>query len=202
MWLRFRVVHVRVRFALVVATSLLLLAALSAVVLAGRPVPDHNGLEGAIRPKIPVQDFSLRDQDGDLVHLGQFRGKVVMLTFLYSTCRDSCPVTAMQMKGAMDLLGHDVPALAVSVDPANDTPLNAKRFLLREGLTGRMSFLLGSARQLQRVWTHYGIRPRGNRYDHSAYVLLLDRTGRQRVGWPVSELTPEGLEHDLRVLGA
>ena len=194
--------HVRVRFALVVAASLLLLAALSAVVLAGRPAPDHHGLEGSIRPKIPVQDFRLRDQDGDLVHLGQFRGKVVMLTFLYSTCRDSCPVTAMQMKGAMDLLGHDVPALAVSVDPANDTPLNAKRFLLREGLTGRMSFLLGSARQLRRVWTHYGIRPRGSRYDHSAYVLLLDRTGRQRVGWPVSELTPEGLAHDLRVLGA
>ena len=49
------------------------------------------------------------------------RGKPVVVAFLYSTCRDTCPLQAQQIKGALNELGSDVPALAVSVDPANDT---------------------------------------------------------------------------------
>ena len=36
--------------------------------------------------------------------------------------------------------------------------------------------------------------------EHTAYVVLLDRAGRQRVGFPFDKLTPEGLAHDLRRL--
>jgi protein SCO1/2 len=49
----------------------------------------------------------------------------------------------------------------------------------------------------------YGIQPQGRgkeAFDHSAYVLLIDRQGRQRIGHPVSQLRPEGLAHDVRVL--
>jgi protein SCO1/2 len=100
----------------------------------------------------------------------------------------------------MNDLGHDVPALAVSVDPRNDTPLNAKRFLLKHALVGRMRFLLGSRSELAPIWKAYGIQPQGSKFDHSAYVLLIDKRGRQRVGFPMSELTPEGLAHDVKVL--
>ena len=65
-----------------------------------------------------------------------------------------------------------------------------------------MRFLLGDRAQLQPIWKAYGVRPHGTAFDHSAYVLLIDRHGRQRIGFPVQQLTPEGLAHDIRRLQA
>ena len=105
-----------------------------------------NGFAGGLRPAIPPKDFTLRDQDGRMVSLRALRGQVVVLTFMYSTCQDTCPVTATTIRGALDDLGHDVPALAVSVDPAHDTPNSAEAFLVKRSLSGgRMRFLLGRA---------------------------------------------------------
>ena len=199
--------NARIRLALVVAAMLALAAAAGVTVFARsgeRSDPDAGtGFAGAVRPAIPPKDFRLRDQDGEWVSLRSFRGRVVVLTFLYTTCRDTCPLTATQIRGALDDLDRDVPALAVSVDPANDTPERARRFLFRRGLAeDRMRFLLGSRDQLAPVWRAYGIRPQGAAFEHSAYVLLVDKRGRQRVGFPVAELTPEGLAHDIRRLQA
>jgi protein SCO1/2 len=194
----------RLRLAIFVTATLVLLAALGVTLLA-RPSGDENSVAfaGAQRPEIPPQDFRLRDQDGKPVSLRQFRGKVVVLTFMYTTCKDTCPLTATQIRGALDDLDHDVPALAVSVDPVNDTPARAKQFLFQRGLgDDRMRFLLGSRAQLQPIWKAYGIRPQGDAFDHSAYVLLIDRHGRQRIGFPVQQLVPEDLAHDIRRLQA
>jgi protein SCO1/2 len=200
-------VNARIRLALVVAALLALAAAAGVTVFArsggGSDEPGQAGFAGAVRPAIPPQDFRLRDQDGEPVSLRALRGRVVVLTFLYTTCRDTCPLTATQIRGALDDLDGDVPALAVSVDPANDTPDRARRFLFQRGLAkDRMRFLLGSRDQLAPVWRAYGIRPQGAAFDHSAYVLLVDKRGRQRVGFPVAQLTPEGLAHDIRRLQA
>lgn len=164
-----------------------------------------EGFAGAQTPaSIPPQDFTLHDQDGKLVRLGSYRGEVVIVTFLYSTCRDTCPLIAQQIRGALNQLRTPVPALAVSVDPANDTPLNARRFLVKQSVDGRIRFLLGTRAQLAPVWRDYGVQPqtelRAAPSDHTAYVVLVDRTGRQRVGFPASELTPEALAHDIRRL--
>ena len=98
---------------------------------------------------------------------------------MYSTCKDTCPLTAQQIKGALDQVGKAVPTLAISVDPANDTQLNARRFVNQQGLTKRMRFLLGTRAQLQPIWKAYGIRPQGRgtgtEFDHSAYVVLVDK---------------------------
>jgi protein SCO1/2 len=163
-----------------------------------------TGFAGFVRPDIPPKDFRLTDQDGAPVDLASDRGKVVVLTFMYSRCQDTCPITASQIRGALDQLGRDVPVLAVSVDPANDTQDSARRFLVRQHVAGRMRFLLGSRSQLAPVWGAYGIQPQGKgtgrAFDHSAYVLLVDKRGRQRVSFPVAQLTPEALAHDLRRL--
>jgi protein SCO1/2 len=185
-------------------------AAIVAVVVAsgnsgggGRQVTIQHGFAGALRPAgIPPADFRLRDQDGRMAALAAYRGRPVIVTFMYSTCRDTCPLMADQIRGALDALGHDVPTLAVSVDPAGDTPLNTKTFLARHGLTGRARFLLGTRARLAPVWRAYGIRPQRNSDAHSAYVLLIDKRGRQRVAFPASELTPEGLAHDVKALQA
>jgi protein SCO1 len=194
----------RVRLALMVVATLAIMAAAGVLVFArGEPAAQvgASGFAGSLRPDIPPKDFTLRDQDGRRVSLRRYRGRVVVLTFLYSTCRDTCPVTATTIRGALDELGHDVPALAVSVDPAQDSPDSAEAFLVKQGMSaGRMRFLLGSRSQLAPVWRAYGIRPQGNGFEHSAYVLLIDKRGRQRVSFPVSRLTDAGLAHDIRRL--
>jgi protein SCO1 len=195
----------RARIALFVFATLVLLGA-AGLTLFGRPADQATsarGFAGAIRPDIPPKDFRLRDQDGRAVSLRQFRGRPVVLTFMYTTCRDTCPLTATQIRGALDDLGHDVPALAVSVDPVNDTPERARRFLFQRGLSqDRMRFLLGTRAQLQPIWKAYGVRPQAAAFDHTATVVVIDGRGRQRVGFPVAELVPEDLAHDIRRLEA
>ena len=195
--------------ALMVAATLVLAACAGVLLFAGGDSDTSSSgsaFAGSVRPDIPPKDFVLHDQDGKRVRLSDYRGQVVVVTFLYSTCQDTCPVTASQIRGALDDLGKDVPALAVSVDPANDTPLSAKKFLLNRRLSGgRMRFLLGTRSQLQPVWDAYGISPQGDKgddgaFEHSAYVLLIDPRGRQRVSFPFDKLTPDGLAADIRRL--
>lgn len=163
-----------------------------------------SGFAGSMRPPgARAPDFSLSDQDGGIATLAQLRGRAVVFTFIYSTCEDTCPLIVQQIRGALDDLGgEDVPVLGVSVDPANDTPARAKRFLLKQGMTGRMRFLLGDEAALTPIWKAFGIAPQRGRLDHSAYVVLVDGAGRQRVGFPFGQLTPEGLVHDIGRLRA
>jgi len=170
----------------------------------GGALASAPGFRGALAPEgVPPMDFRLRDQDGRPASLADYRGEVVALTFLYTTCEDTCPIAADQIRGAFDRLGHDIPALAVSVDPANDDADQARKFLLKRRLTnGRMRFLLGDERALTPIWRFYGIEPQGDAFDHSARVLLIDRSGRQRITFPVGQLTPEALAHDIARLEA
>lgn len=193
---------VRLRLTLVLAAVLALGAAIAILGLARKdtaPASGSSGFAGAIRPaNIPPADFDgLRDQDGKAVRLADLRGTPIVVSFLYTTCEDTCPLTAQQIRGALDNLGEDVPVLAFSVDPANDTPERARRFLLEQQMTGRMRFMLGSRAALQRQWEAYGIRPQKEDLEHTASVVILDGAGRQRIGFPVDKLTPEGLAHDV-----
>jgi protein SCO1 len=156
---------------------------------------------GSIRPPgMPVPEMGLRDQDGEVVRMSAFRGRPVVVTFVYSACRDTCPAQVQTIRGALDDLGTDVPVVAVSVDPAGDTPRRAKRFLADQRMTGRAHFVLGSREALAPVWSAYAIEPQRGALDHTAYAILVDGRGRQRVGWPYDQLTVEGLTADLRRL--
>ena len=166
------------------------------------PARPAGAFAGSIRPPgAPAPRFRLRDQDGRRVSMADYRGRTVVTAFVYSTCKDTCPGQVQSIRGALDRLGHDLPVLLVSVDPANDTRARAKRFLLEQHVTGRMRFVLGSERELAPVWKGYGIAPQRGSLDHSAYVVLVDGKGLQRIGFPHSQLTPEDLAHDLRQLG-
>ena len=195
-------VPLRARLAVFLVATLAIVAA-GVVALAGEPEPPARGgvPEGALRPPgMEPVDFRLHDQDGRVATLEEYRGEVVGVTFLYTTCEDTCPLAAQQVRGALDRLGHDVPVLAFAVDPPRDTAARARRFLARQRLAGRMRFLVGSRAELEPVWKGYGVRPQGEGFEHSASVVLLDRRGVQRIGFPVSKLTPERLAHDLRLL--
>jgi protein SCO1/2 len=190
----------RLRLALFLA-GLFALTAVAAVLLFAGGERVGAGFEGAVRPPgIPPADFKLRDEHGQAVKLADLRGTPVVVTFLYTTCEDTCPITVDQIRGGLDELGHDVPVVAVSVDPANDTARAAKRFSLRRQMTGRMCWVLGDKAQLQRLWASYGVQPQSDKEEHSASTVLLDATGRQRVGFSTSVLTPGALAHDIALL--
>ncbi len=209
----------RVQLTLAAALALVAVALGAVLVLGDRPrgaavrpfSVGSSGFAGAVSPPgARAADFRLRDQDGAQAGLATGRGRVTVLTFLYTTCEDTCPIAASQIVGALDDLGpraEEVEALAVSVDPADDTPARARRFLSARRLTGRMRFVLGSESQLRPVWDAYGIQPqgedpRGKTFEHSARVVLVDKRGFQRVAFPLDQLTPPALAHDLRRLQA
>ena len=125
------------------------------------------------------------------------RGRPLVVAFVYSTCKDTCPAQVQSIRGALDDLGHDVRVVGISVDPANDTPRLARTFLLEQSMTGRMDFLLGSRAQLAPIWKAFGIAPQTKGRDHSSYTIIVDAAGRQRIGFPESELTPRRLAADL-----
>lgn len=158
---------------------------------------------GSLLPDgVRAPDFTLPNQDGDEVSMRELRGQPVVVTFLYTHCEDSCPPQAQQIKGALDDLGHDLPVLAIAVDPPNDTAASARDFLTEVRMTGRMQFLLGSEEDLKPVWHGFYIQPQTEDTEHQARTVLIDKEGYQRVGYPLEQATPERLEHDLRVLEA
>ena len=163
-----------------------------------------TGFAGAALPAgVPAHDFTLEDQSGRRVSLAGYRGQVVILAFVSSTCGATCILIAQQIRGALDELPRPVPVLFVSVDPRADTGARVRRFLDRVALTGRASYLSGSPAALKPIWRAYGVvPPTSNRaaFERAAYVLLLDRNGRQRVVFGVEQLTPEGVAHDVRKL--
>lgn len=150
-------------------------------------------------------DFTLRDQRLRAVHLRALRGKVVLLTFLYTHCPDVCPITAANLNTALRRLGEDrsrVVVLAVSVDPVGDTHASVLSFIRQHHLLPQFRYLTGRRATLARVWREYNIavvRRGPGKVDHALYTLLVDRSGTARVLFDV-KATPTAVAHDVRQL--
>jgi protein SCO1 len=150
-------------------------------------------------------DFALRDQNGRLVRLSALHGRLVFLSFLYTHCTDVCPLIATSLDDAVRQLGHagrNVTVLAVSVDPAGDTPADVRTYMRERHLGPEFHWLLGTRAQLAPVWQSYNIlvEPRtSGQVAHAGSVFLLDREGRPRMFYD----DPRGsraLVHDARML--
>jgi protein SCO1/2 len=198
------VLKARVRLSLL-ALTLCAMAAVAGVLLAERRIDTGselelvNGWAGAVRPDgMPVPEFTLSDQDGKPVTSASLRGKPVVFAFVYSTCRDTCPAQVQTIRNALDKLDDpDARVIGISVDPANDTPKRAASFLLKQQMTGRMQFLLGSRQELAPVWKGFAVQPQEDGLEHSAHTVLVDARGFQRIGFPFDHLTSQALAHDL-----
>ena len=197
----------RLRLALI-ALTLCAVAAVIGATLASRAGDNAStsGLElsadgwaGAVRPpKQAVPSFSLKDQDGKTVTSEDLKGQPVVYAFVYSTCEDTCPAQVQTIKGAIDDADRkDVRVVGISVDPVNDTPKRAASFLLKQGMTGRMEFLLGTKAELEPIWNAFAIQPQQENLEHSAHTILADAGGMQRIGFPFDHMTQEALAHDL-----
>ena len=201
--------------ALLALTLLIGAAAASALVLTGSSRAggsfDRSALLGYRDPPVPAPPFALRDQFGTLVQLESVRGLPVVIAFVYSHCRDTCPLAAAKIHTAQQALGPDaakIAWLAVSVDPHTDTTASVHAFSSRRGLLRSWHYLFRPQQAVVRTLKAYGIQPQLTDasaakepfLQHSAYVVLLDRDGRRIESFTDSSLTSADLTHDLRLV--
>jgi protein SCO1 len=157
---------------------------------------------GAALPAgVVAAGFTLTDLRGRPISLQQFRGRVTVLTFLYSTCGAPCVLIAQQIRGALDELGRAKPVvLIVSASPHADTPAHVGRFLDEVSLAGRVHYLTGPPSRLRTIWRSYRVTPASAgraAFARVASVLLIDGHGHERVIYQQEQLTPEALAHDI-----
>jgi protein SCO1/2 len=163
---------------------------------------------GVIDPPQKAPAIVLRDQNGTRTSLAQFRGKAVMVTFVYTHCPDTCPLIMQALGAAKRTLGKradELQIVAVSVDPKGDTPAAVKSFLKRERLTGKVRYLLGTRAQLSKVWlawhiTSQSVKGRSDQVAHSSAVYGIDGHGLIRTLYPASPLDPKTIAHDVPLL--
>jgi protein SCO1/2 len=149
-------------------------------------VPGADAVPARTAPPI-----DLTDQYGKKVDLAKLTGKPVLVAFLYTHCTDLCPIVAGKVHTAYANLpqGQRPTFLAVSVDPAHDTPASAAAFNKRHRTTGEIDWLLGSHAELEKVWKAWGVKPEHNANDpeeieHNAEIFAIDPQGQIRALFP------------------
>ena len=123
-----------------------------------RPVTGVVG--NLIQHSSPAPDFTLTDQNGVTFHMADMKGKVVLMSFIYTHCTDICPFIALKVKDAYNLLGDDsanVVFVAVTTDPKRDIPQVTSAYSKELGLLNVWHFVSGTPKAVQAVWFSYGI---------------------------------------------
>jgi len=142
-------------------------------------------------------DFTLTDQHGTAFHMADARGKVVLMTFIYTHCTDICPFLSLKVKRAHDLLGPDadgVVIVAVTTDPKRDVPKVTAAYSKALGMFDSWHFVGGPADAVQAVWANYGIGVTADPDTSAAATSTKD----QDTGEPI-----QGLTHaDLALAGS
>jgi protein SCO1 len=173
---------------------------------ARQAAPGASGYFGTLAlPSREAPTLGLRNYQGAPVTLSQYRGKAVLVTFLYTHCPDVCPLIASNLALALRHVGTaPVQATAVSVDPRGDTPAAVLAFLRAHQLLGRMQYLIGSPAELARTWAAWSVgstRDAGNPelVAHSALVYGVSASGRLTTIYAAS-FEPSQIEHDVPLL--
>jgi protein SCO1/2 len=172
---------------------------LSLFVLAGcAGTPSFHGT--LAEPTLPAPEINLADQNGNLVRLSDWRGKIVLIFFGFTNCPDECPLTAAHLKQTLELLGdraQDVRVVMVSTDPVRDTPQGIKDFLdnFDSGFVG----IPGTMASLSSVWNDYGVVVLNGGETHSSFIYVVDQAGDLRLTL-TADTEPEKIASDLKIL--
>jgi protein SCO1/2 len=179
---------------------------LSLVLLAPAFAGDDALKAGVFTPPRTAPDFTLRGSNGSDLVFSHYRGKVVLLSFGYTSCTEVCPMTLAVLAQARKQLGAaaaDLQVVYVTVDPERDS---AKR--MHDNLANFDSAFIGGTgtpEQLAAVRKDYGIiatkvlTPDGYAMAHSSFVYLVDRSGRLRAMMPFGH-GADDYAHDVKLL--
>ena len=153
----------------------------------------------------PAPDFALTSQDGARVSLADFRGKVVAVTFIFTSCPDTCPLLTAKMAQVQDELGSNfgtkIAFVSITVDPERDTPEVLKQYAQNFGanLAG-WTFLTGDPAALREVERSYGLfaaKALDGNLDHTFLTSVVDRQGTLRVQYLGVRFDPQEFRRDL-----
>jgi cytochrome oxidase Cu insertion factor (SCO1/SenC/PrrC family) len=150
-----------------------------------------SGSSGTAAAGSPAPSFTLTDQFGRSERLSDFRGHVVLLSFIDSRCTTICPLTSQLMTEAEQALGPTYPVqlLAINTNPDFTSVSDVRAWSSEHRMLRRWLFLTGPVGELSTVWQSYGIRAKlvHGDVEHTAIVFLIDRTGAVRALFPIAE---------------
>jgi protein SCO1/2 len=151
-------------------------------------------------------DFTLTNQDGEKVTLGDFKGKAVFMFFGYTHCPDICPVTLANLNGAINELGNDkdkVQVIFVTVDPERDSQTELKKYVtyFNKDFIG----LTGTPDEIKNVADSYHVfymkeedgSDNGYLMGHTSSVYLINPEGRIVLRYPQSKMDPKEIAKDV-----
>ncbi len=148
--------------------------------------------------KMPT--FALCNQDGKVVTADYFRGKMVMLDFIYTRCpvANMCPLETAKMVQAQKLAKKkgvkNVEFVSITLDPENDTPGVLKEYAKDRNIdTSNFSFLTGPQQAVRDLLTQFGVieQFRGDIIRHTLATLLISKDGTIAFRADGSEWSPE-----------
>ncbi len=164
-----------------------------------------------VKPGDAVPDFTLIDQSGQRVTLSRLAGKVVAVTFIYTSCPlpDYCFRLANNFgqlnKRFTDRMGRDLVLLSISFDPVHDQP----KVLAQYASTWKADpeswhFLTGPLDEVKAVSRRFGLNfwPDEVYVTHSLHTLVIDRQGRLAADFEGNQFTARQLGDYVEVLMA
>jgi len=134
-----------------------------------------------------MPDFALYDQTGAVVQSTRFRGKRIMLNFIYTRCpvATMCPASTAKMmqvqKAAREAGVKNLELVSITLDPDYDTPGVLREYASIRGIdTSNFSFLTGPERAIKDLLTQFGVIAdfKDNLVNHTLATLLIDEHGR------------------------
>jgi protein SCO1/2 len=165
-------------------------------------------LEGeSLRSGEMVPDFQFTDQDGRLTHLKDLRGKVVLLTFIYTRCPlpNFCPLMSKNFAELEQRLCKEFPnkfrLVSISIDPEFDRPEVLKDYAARYGADPKdWSFAALDADSLTSVATMFGLyfEKQNGLISHDLRTALIGPDGRLVQLWKSNVWTPYELQRSVR----
>ncbi|GFE83359.1 electron transporter SenC [Steroidobacter agaridevorans] len=185
-----------------VAGSLLALLFAMVAVAADRPTLKA----GVFEPPRAAPELSLEASSGGKLSLANYRGKVILMGFGFTSCPEVCPTTLATLAQARKRLGPQADQLQVvyvTVDPERDSAERMRAYL--GGFDPSFVGGTGTPAQLAAVRNNYGVmaerKSLGNSYTvaHSSSVYLIDQKGLLRGMMPYGRL-PDDFVHDVRAL--
>ncbi len=164
---------------------------------------------GVLEPVRQAPPLQLKNYLGQPVNIDSYRGKAVLVTFVYTHCPDVCPIMIGNLHLAQHLLGKEASKaqiIAVSVDPKGDTPKTVAAFLAAHQQTGKMQYLIGNTKELSTAWKAWGVgaeRDAGNPdlIEHSGLVYGITGSGKRLTIYSAN-FKPAEIAHDVPLLAA
>jgi protein SCO1/2 len=156
-------------------------------------------------------EFTLTTQAKDPLQWENLRGKVVLVSFVFTTCSGSCPATTHRMSQVAQALAdkgllkeNRVRLLSITLDPARDTPEALRRYMKAyDADPGHWTFLTGPRKQVEKVHAAWGMWAKpavDGQLDHPSRVFLVDGRGRVREIYNLDFFKPAGVLKDVQLL--